>query len=118
MIGWVEVSGSSRPVCRLRWVQGTAFQKRVWQELLKIPFGRTVSYKTIAERIGRPRAVRAVANAIGQNPLPILVPCHRVVRSDQTLGGYSRGLNHKRWLLEYERKTLYNKGFLCERKTS
>ena len=70
-------------------IQGTLFQKKVWQELLKIPKGQTRSYKEIAIAIGNPKAARAVANACGKNPYPIKIPCHRAIRSDGTTGGYS-----------------------------
>ena len=83
----------------------TAFQIRVWNELKKIPFGETRSYKDIAILIGRPNASRAVANACASNPFPIKVPCHRVIRSDGTLGGYSGcgGIKMKKKLLDNER---------------
>ena len=81
---------------------GTEFQKAVWGELLKIPFGETVSYGSIAQRIGMPKAVRAVANANGANPLSVFVPCHRVVGSDRSLTGYGGGIEAKRRLLELE----------------
>jgi O-6-methylguanine DNA methyltransferase len=68
---------------------GTEFQKQVWREIAKIPRGTTISYADLAARIGRPSAVRAVANAVGKNPLPIIIPCHRVIRSDGSIGGYS-----------------------------
>mgnify|MGYP001563744430 FL=1 len=82
-------------------LKGTDFQKNVWRELLKIPKGRVVTYKELAERIGRPRAIRATANAVRVNPFPVIIPCHRVVRSDGTLGGYSGkgGVRTKRALL-------------------
>lgn len=86
----------------LREMQGTAFQKKVWKEIVRVPAAATRSYKDIARRVGRPRAVRAVANACGRNPLPILVPCHRIVASGGGLGGYSCGLHRKRWLLAHE----------------
>ena len=70
-------------------LEGTTFQKKVWQELLKIPIGETRSYKEIANAIGNPKAARAVANACGKNPYPIKIPCHRAIRSDGTTGGYS-----------------------------
>lgn len=83
-------------------LRGTAFQKRVWQELCRIPRGQTCSYREVARRIGRPRAVRAVANACARNPIALIVPCHRVVRSDGGLGGYYWGLARKRQLLRRE----------------
>jgi len=82
---------------------GTDFQKKVWNELLKIPFGQTVSYMDIAHRIKKPKAVRAVASAIGANPMSIIVPCHRVIASNNTLGGYAGGLKAKKQLLEREK---------------
>lgn len=83
-------------------VQGTAFQERVWQELRKIPLGETRSYADIASAIGDPKATRAVGTANGANPVAVLVPCHRVIRSDGTLGGYAGGLERKRKLLDAE----------------
>lgn len=84
-------------------VSGTTFQERVWSELAQIPFGETISYKTLAMRIGRPSAVRAVARANATNPLSILIPCHRVVGTDGKLTGYGGGLWRKRLLLDLER---------------
>jgi methylated-DNA-[protein]-cysteine S-methyltransferase len=81
---------------------GTAFQRRVWRELAKVPFGATVSYGELARRVGRPGAARAVGQAVGANPIPILIPCHRVICSDGGLGGFSAGLEIKRWLLAHE----------------
>ena len=81
--------------------QGTPFQQAVWRALLEIPCGETRTYKQIAEQIGRPRAARAVGQAVGANPLPIVVPCHRVVAGDG-LGGFGGGLAMKRRLLEIE----------------
>lgn len=78
------------------------FQKDVWQSLMRIPFGATRSYRDIALEIGRPMACRAVGNANSRNPLPIIVPCHRVIKSDGSLGGYSSGINVKRLLLQHE----------------
>lgn len=81
---------------------GTAFQKRVWSELLRVPYGATVSYGEMARNIGMPKAVRAVANANGANPISIIAPCHRVIGSDGSLTGYGGGLETKRFLLELE----------------
>ncbi|WP_103068869.1 methylated-DNA--[protein]-cysteine S-methyltransferase [Aquimarina sediminis] len=81
---------------------GTDFQKRVWNELLKIPFGKTVSYLDIAKRLGDPKTIRAAASANGKNPLWIIVPCHRVIGSDGSLTGYAGGLWRKKWLLNHE----------------
>lgn len=81
---------------------GTEFQKRVWRELLNVPYGATVSYGEMARRIGMPTAVRAVANANGANSISIFAPCHRVIGSDNSLTGYGGGIEAKRWLLELE----------------
>jgi len=83
---------------------GTNFQKKVWKEIKKIPKGRTKSYKELAIAIGHPKAARAVANACGKNPNPIITPCHRVIASDGSIGGYSGegGVNKKRALLAHE----------------
>jgi methylated-DNA-[protein]-cysteine S-methyltransferase len=85
--------------------QGTGFQRRVWHALLEIPYGRTLSYKDVAHAIGQPSAVRAVGSANGANPLPIVVPCHRVISSDGTMGGYGGGLDVKQKLLALETRT-------------
>ena len=82
---------------------GTAFQQRVWQALMKIPRGETLSYAGLAEQLGQPRAARAVARACAQNRLAVLVPCHRVIRGDGSLGGYRWGLPRKDRLLRSER---------------
>jgi methylated-DNA-[protein]-cysteine S-methyltransferase len=82
--------------------QGTPFQRRVWQELRRIPRGQTISYKELAQRIGNPQACRAVGQANGRNPIPLIIPCHRVIAADGGLGGYSSGLERKRWLLRHE----------------
>jgi methylated-DNA-[protein]-cysteine S-methyltransferase len=81
---------------------GTPFQQRVWQKLIEIPYGSTFSYKQVAEMIGAPKAVRAIGNANNKNPLPILIPCHRVVGSNGALVGYGGGLEKKKILLEIE----------------
>ena len=81
---------------------GTDFQKKVWEELLKIPFGKTVSYQEVTNNLGDPKAIRAVANANGKNPLWIVIPCHRVIGSDGSLTGYAGGLWRKKWLLDHE----------------
>lgn len=85
-------------------LQGTEFQKAVWEAVRKIPYGETRSYKEIAVQIGRPRAFRAVGQAIHNNPLAIIIPCHRVIGSDGSLTGYAGGLALKKWLLEHESK--------------
>jgi len=81
---------------------GTEFQHAVWQALRYIPVGHTVSYKVLAARIGRPNATRAVGLANGANPIPIIVPCHRVIGADGSLTGFGGGLDRKRWLLTHE----------------
>lgn len=81
---------------------GTEFQKRVWQELSKIPFGTTISYADLTQKLGDMKAIRAVASANGRNPLWIVVPCHRVIGSDGSLTGYAGGLWRKKWLMEHE----------------
>ncbi|WP_028667712.1 methylated-DNA--[protein]-cysteine S-methyltransferase [Runella zeae] len=83
--------------------QGTDFQKRVWEELLKIPFGRTISYLELARRLGDEKSIRAAAAANGKNPIWLIVPCHRVIGSDGSLTGYAGGLWRKKWLIEYEK---------------
>lgn len=81
---------------------GTAWQRRVWDELARIPFGHTVSYGQMAARLGNPSGSRAVGLANGRNRVSIVIPCHRVIASDGTLHGYGGGLDRKRWLLEHE----------------
>jgi len=81
---------------------GTDFQNQVWDVIHQIPYGKVRSYKWIAEQIGRPKAVRAVGNATGSNPITIVIPCHRVVRSNGNLGGYGGGLERKRHFLTLE----------------
>ncbi len=81
---------------------GTEFQKRVWDELYRIPFGASISYGELARRIGQPTASRAVGAANGRNPISIIVPCHRVIGANGTLTGYGGGMDRKKWLLEHE----------------
>lgn len=83
---------------------GTPFQERVWNELVKIPFGKTISYLQLSQRIGNVKSIRAVGTANGRNNLSIVVPCHRVIGSDGSLTGYAGGLWRKQWLLEHENK--------------
>jgi len=83
-------------------MRGTPFQREVWAALLAIPFGETRSYADIAAAIGRPKAVRAVGAANGANPVPVVVPCHRVIGANGTLTGFGGGLDLKRWLLNHE----------------
>ena len=82
---------------------GTAFQRRVWRDLQAIPPGTAASYADVAARLGCPTAVRAVANANGRNPIPIVIPCHRVIATGGGLGGFSSGADRKEWLLRHER---------------
>jgi methylated-DNA-[protein]-cysteine S-methyltransferase len=81
---------------------GSDFQRRVWNALLEIPYGETISYLELARRLGDPRAVRAVGSANGRNPISIIIPCHRVIGADGSLVGYGGGLERKRWLLRHE----------------
>jgi methylated-DNA-[protein]-cysteine S-methyltransferase len=92
---------------------GTDFQKSVWSRLLEIPFGQSASYRDIAEMINNPKSVRAVGAANAKNPIGLIVPCHRVIGSNQALTGYAGGLERKAWLLEHE-----GIGFKVPRKTA
>ncbi len=83
--------------------EGTAFQQRVWRELLKIPFGSTISYLELARRLGDEKVIRAAAAANGKNPIAVLIPCHRVIGSNGSLTGYASGLERKKWLLLHEK---------------
>lgn len=82
--------------------EGTEFQKKVWNQLQKIPFGKTTSYQQMANQLGDPKVIRAAASANGKNPISIIIPCHRVIGSDGSLTGYAGGLHRKKWLLEHE----------------
>jgi len=84
-------------------LKGTAFQISVWQALQKIPYGRTWSYGQVAQAVGQPKAARAVGRACGANPIPLVIPCHRVVGADGDLTGFGSGLEWKEWLLELEK---------------
>lgn len=86
--------------------KGTDFQQKVWQELLQIPFGKTISYLDLSKKLGDVKAIRAVASANGKNPLWIVVPCHRVIGTDGSLTGYAGGLWRKKWLLEHEKPSI------------
>lgn len=119
-IAWREDSGPLRPVifalkafaagegigqgAKADLSAGTHFQRRVWRAIAAIPWGETRSYAWLARAAGRPRAVRAAANACGANPIPIVIPCHRVIASDGRLGGFSSGLAMKRRLLALENR--------------
>ena len=85
------------------YLMGTNFQKRVWNKLTSIPFGKTRSYQWLATAIGLPKTTRAVGNANGKNPTPLIIPCHRVIRKDGALGGYTGGTHLKKYLLELEK---------------
>jgi methylated-DNA-[protein]-cysteine S-methyltransferase len=96
-------AGEAAALDRVPWfAAGTAFQRQVWDALCAIPAGETLSYAGLAERVGRPSAVRAVGLANGANPVAVVVPCHRVIGSNGTLTGYGGGLHRKRWLLAHE----------------
>ncbi|MDA8082620.1 MAG: methylated-DNA--[protein]-cysteine S-methyltransferase [Nitrospiraceae bacterium] len=88
--------------CRTAFLEGTEFEKRVWNVLRRIPYGETRSYKWVAAEIGEPKAARAVGNALGKNPIPIIFPCHRIIESDGSIGGYTPGTDIKRRLLGIE----------------
>lgn len=99
-----EYFNGNRTVFKLKLnPNGTEFQQKVWQELLQIPYGKTISYLELSKKLGDVKAIRAVASANGKNPLWIVVPCHRVIGSDGSLTGYAGGLWRKQWLLEHER---------------
>ena len=85
-------------------IQGTVFQKKVWEALLDIPYGTTQSYAGIAQKIGHEKAFRAVGNANNKNRIAVIIPCHRVIGSDGSLTGYATGIWRKEWLLEHEKK--------------
>jgi methylated-DNA-[protein]-cysteine S-methyltransferase len=95
--------------CRTAFTEGTEFERKVWETLRKIPYGETRTYKWLAEEIGKPLAFRAVGNALGKNPIPIIFPCHRVIEADGSLGGYSGGVDIKRRLIEIEYYTKLSK---------
>jgi methylated-DNA-[protein]-cysteine S-methyltransferase len=92
---------------------GTEFQRRVWNVLTTIPYGTTVSYADVARRVSNTAAVRAVGAANGRNPIPIIVPCHRVIGSDGSLTGFGGGLDRKRWLLHHEKALPVSQGELA-----
>ncbi len=91
-----------RPLIKIAMQKGTPFQRAVWRVLQTIPYGEVRTYQWVAKKIGRPKAVRAVGNACGANPLPVIIPCHRVIASDGSLGGFSGGLRRKKRLLKRE----------------
>jgi len=89
---------------KIKLIEGTAFERKVWRVLTGIPYGETRSYRWIAEGAGSPKAVRAVGQALKKNPLPLILPCHRVIAADGSIGGYSGGVEVKHWLLRHEKK--------------
>lgn len=89
-------------------LEGTEFQRKVWMELMNIPCGETLTYRDIAYKLGNIKAVRAVGNANGKNPISIVVPCHRVIGSNGKLTGYAGGLERKEWLLKHEKDMMKN----------
>ena len=92
-------------------IQGTEFQQKVWNELLKIPFGSTRSYMDIAKSLGDPKSIRAVGTANGKNKISIIIPCHRVIGTDGSLTGFGGGIQRKKWLLEHEAKYIQGELF-------
>jgi methylated-DNA-[protein]-cysteine S-methyltransferase len=82
--------------------EGTEFQQKVWKELYEIPFGKTLSYADLAKKLGDPKCIRAAAAANGKNKIAMIVPCHRIIGTDQSLVGYAWGKARKRWLLQHE----------------
>lgn len=86
-------------------LEGTVFQKKIWNALLSIPYGETLSYKELAITVGSPKGFRAAGSACGKNPVSIIVPCHRILTSKGGLGGYAGGVDRKKWLLQHESKT-------------
>ena len=92
-------------------LQGTDFQKKVWNEILKIPFGKTKTYNQIAIKLNNKEAVRAVGNALGKNPVAIIIPCHRIIGSNGKLVGYAGGLWRKKWLLNFENRDIQGELF-------
>jgi methylated-DNA-[protein]-cysteine S-methyltransferase len=93
-------------------VGGTPFQASVWKALRTIPAGETISYAELARRAGAPAAIRAAGNANGRNPVAVVIPCHRVIHNDGSIGGYGGGLDRKRWLLSHERAPLGDRQLL------
>ena len=85
------------------WMRGSAFQLKVYEQVVNIPFGETRTYEDIAEAVGSPFGARAVGNALSKNPLAIIIPCHRVIAKNGTLGGYMAGIEAKKWLLDFEK---------------
>lgn len=101
------LSGKNAPLPSIWLPESTLFQRGVWEGIQSIPWGSTLSYAALAERIGAPRSVRALANACGKNPLPLFIPCHRVIGSNGALGGFSAGIGWKKLLLDLEGVSLF-----------
>ncbi|MEW6108587.1 MAG: methylated-DNA--[protein]-cysteine S-methyltransferase [Nitrospirota bacterium] len=95
--------------CKTAFIEGTDFEKRVWNTIRQVPYAETRTYKWLANEIGKPQASRAVGQALSKNPVPVIFPCHRIIESDGSLGGYSSGTNIKRRLLEFEYYTRLSK---------
>ena len=91
-------------------IEGSPFRESVWHELTRIPYGETVSYQQLGQRMGAPQASRAIGSANGHNRIAIMIPCHRVIRADGSTGGYAGGTDHKNWLLEHEARFKPNRG--------
>jgi methylated-DNA-[protein]-cysteine S-methyltransferase len=87
-------------------IDGTAYQQKVWKELSKVPYGKTISYGELAKRVGNPKGARSVGMAVHLNPIGIIIPCHRVIMSSGELGGYASGIVRKKWLLEHESRSI------------
>ncbi|MCF7826536.1 MAG: methylated-DNA--[protein]-cysteine S-methyltransferase [Candidatus Marinimicrobia bacterium] len=101
----LEYFNGQRSIFEIKlFLKGTEFQRQVWSALKKIPYGKTISYGDLAKRLNKPGAMRAVGAANGQNPIPIIIPCHRVIAADGSLGGYTGGLEIKRKLLDLEQQ--------------
>lgn len=99
-----EYFGDVRKEFNLKLIMdGTPYQQRVWKELLKVPYGKTISYGELAKRVGNPKGARSVGMAVHLNRVGIIIPCHRVIRSSGEIGGYASGVDRKKWLLEHER---------------
>ncbi|MBE3594081.1 MAG: methylated-DNA--[protein]-cysteine S-methyltransferase [Candidatus Carbobacillus altaicus] len=107
---WLDryFAGDPKPYTGALKLYGTPFQLKVWQELMYIPYGETVTYKTIATALGAPQAVRAVGQAVHANPLSLIIPCHRVIGSSGDLVGYGGGIERKKYLLDHEHKSRFS----------
>ena len=101
-IGCLHIEGKRNEFSFALQPAGTDFQQKVWKTLLEIPFGKTISYQELAERLGDPLVIRAAASANGKNPIAVAIPCHRVIGSDGSMTGYAGGLSRKAWLIEHE----------------